>query len=186
MITFNEPRVVSLIRNEQERFPCAELRDYYKLFFQSLYGPGHFIESSGKAKKWIEQELTEAEISSNESHFTYEIGYNSDFCRVYLRAIIDGKVGIEDFHVAFLKSANEQRVFIYGEWYGFWQSVAAVIERLDIIAGESFARQKEWIEETVKEGNHVLSHSKTYREMYHPHYRVIRKAFLPETFQKAL
>ena len=55
-------KIRKLIKSEFELHPKAQLKDYYKLFFQGTFGPGHIISSRSSARKFLQNELEETSI----------------------------------------------------------------------------------------------------------------------------
>jgi len=55
-------KINGLIKSEFELHPKAQLIDYYKLFFQGTFGPGHIISNKESAIKFLKNELDESPV----------------------------------------------------------------------------------------------------------------------------
>ena len=155
--------------------PDAELIDYYKLFFQAIYGPGHLIDSREQARFYLQTELRQFE--GNEEPHIQDISYaGRDYCRVNLQVIKKGLIGEDDFLERFINSVrdpNDGTCFIE-----VWDVLAELIGNLEI-PDDDYVQQLAQLQKMLRPGRLLHpSHSYSYKQAYNPHYRLIRKKFI--------
>ena len=88
-----------------EQYPEAEPTDLYKLVFQDLYGPGHLITDSATCAAYIEKESEGMAASALFPLFEYTL-CDSNFVRVNLQAVKDGRISVRELTRAVLCSAE--------------------------------------------------------------------------------
>ena len=144
--------------------------DAVKLIYQNEFGPGHFVADSVKSLKYLLAEY--AAIQHTFPQKTYE-DIGNGLVRVHLSAI-----QISDLNVlneAFVSTANAHK-----------GTLSAFLEKLEILksltAQGMFVFEKEelqsYLQEYSKAGYPPVSHSQTYKDLYNPAYRVVRKNFI--------
>ena len=173
-----------LIVREYQLRPLAELTDYYKLFYQSFFGPGHFISNPESALSYLQQEMDELGKTKppiNMSYFRYiqDITYNIGYSRINLELVRKGVITVQELCDIFVSSANEAGSFEQYYWLNCWNEIENIIAKLSIIK-TNFAEQRKALQQKMENKEFVLSHSKQYRALYQPHYRVVRNDLLPE------
>ena len=169
-------KINRLIKSELELHPKAQLIDYYKLFFQGTFGPGHIISNESSARKFLKNELEES--TTFEIIDYQDIGYINEFYRVNLNAINKGIISFDDFLDAFLKSAKIENEISYKEWLMDWENIEQQIIIMKIPIENIEKQSKElW---RIIENKELISHSDIYRTAYSPHYRLPNA----EQFQK--
>ena len=92
------------LRAYAARYPESEPADLYKLVFQDLYGPGHLITDSASCVAYVLKEVAEMENPERFPLYEYTL-CDSNFVRVNLTAVRDGKIGIGRFVSAVMRSA---------------------------------------------------------------------------------
>lgn len=182
------------LADEKVYHPKACLRDYYKLAFQAVYGPGHLIESKDSADKYLKAELQAIEI--NEDLTVQDISFNKcrlygeitgNYCRLSLKAISDGIITYNDYLSAFLRSAknsseaNSCRTsfsdYNTEKWLNLWKDTESYLRESKIVKDFS---ESETLINGILRNSPVSRHSDIYRENYHPHYRLMKKSILRE------
>ncbi|MBT4575288.1 MAG: hypothetical protein HOB92_02350, partial [Candidatus Cloacimonetes bacterium] len=93
--------IIKLINSEFTLHPRAQLIDYYKLFFQGTFGPGHIISDKNSVIEFLKNELDKSTIFEEKDY--QKISYINDFYRVNLNVINEGMISFDDFVDAFLK-----------------------------------------------------------------------------------
>ena len=177
MLFYDEEKVKNILLKEKAIFAKLQLQDCYKLLFQSVYGPGHFVKSEEHALNWLQEEIQIKDASLYPSPI-YEIGYDNDYCRAYLQVILSGKVSLSAFFQAFLNSAKDQTLFNYQEWIEFWEKSTLTIGKYKILEKRELITQQAELLALINPKNYILSHSSIYRELYKPRYRVLKKTYL--------
>jgi hypothetical protein len=105
-----------------------------------------------------------------------DIGH--DFVRVDLGLVLKGQTTIELLSQAFLSSMNP--VYIEKEPIPVMDHALRELEHM-IENGQlpyNLDASKEWLEHYRSLGYPAIHHTDTYRDLYHPHYRVIHSKYL--------
>ena len=150
------------------------LIDIYKSFFQGAFGPGHMIKSRQAALDYLDYELKTA--AAYDTIIWQETGYQERYFRVNLSVVKDDLIPIDTLLSAFVESANEAKPPALEIWKQEWKIILRSIEKMGPqIAG--FEDDKIKIEKLFAENKAAAHHSNTYRELYHPHYRIVNKTW---------
>jgi len=169
-------KITELIKSEFELHPEAQLKDYYKLFFQGTFGPGHIISNRYSAKEFLKNELEKSSIFEETDY--QDISYINDFYRVNINVINKGIISFDDFLDAFFKSAKIEKEISYKGWLMDWKNIEQQIIIMKIpIENIEEQSTKLW---KIIENKQLVSHSSIYRTAYSPHYRLISS----EQFQR--
>ncbi len=189
MITAKPDRVTltDRILEEKNRCPDAQLKDYYKLAFQALFGPGHFIKDRRTATRFLEQELnnmapiedlTLVDLSFHEVGLSFKDNYSQitgNYCRVSLSVIDKKIISFEDYLDAFIVSANRSfSAYSKEKWIALWSSIDRFIQ--DTM--KHSPAESSHLMAKIDQNSPISRHSNTYRKKYHPHYRIIHKPLL--------
>ncbi len=174
-------KVIQIIRQEYRLRPLAELVDYYKLFFQGGFGPGHMVHNEQSAREYLKHELLlmEADPVPDDTPFIEDIGWYGQYYRVNLNSVTSGKIGFEEYLYAFIESAWIAPTIDLDQWRKMWTEISRVLY-IEIKALKTYDGQKIEIEEAFELESPLFHHSERYREIYHPHYRVIHADFINE------
>jgi hypothetical protein len=175
MTDFNESRIIALIEEEYKRHPLAGYIDFYKLFFQGTFGPGHFVESASSARKWLEEEL----LGDTTPYGVQDIGYHSNFLRVGIEVIRDGIISLDKYLELFITTACAP-VEYAKEWVIEWKLIDVILTSR-IVFDET---ERASLLKRLTEGTFLCSHTVRYRDTYHPHYRVLRADLWQEAIMR--
>ncbi len=173
------------IVQQVETYPASTLKDIYKNFFQDAFGPGHLMSNSPDAEQrmrnYLEQECEEAKNDPNPCP-DYELtGSHGRFYRVNLSVINDGRIPMDIFLKAFMKSAAQFSLPKVEDWKQEWIAIEKSIKELNYCFPDQ-AQDSAAIMNILDQGQYASHHSKVYNEAYHPHYRLIDKSI----FEKEL
>ncbi|MCD4650469.1 MAG: hypothetical protein K8S56_01580 [Candidatus Cloacimonetes bacterium] len=158
-------RIRELIHTEFEYHPEAELIDYYKLFFQGIFGPAHNIEDRVSAKHYLESELS----SMTDGYLPLCQEISEHFARISLSVVNKGLLSVDELLELFIISSEVRCPAV--EWKTEWQRVESIL--LEILP-DKFNSQRLEILEIVNASKLVIPrHSEIFRRKYSPHYRVI-------------
>ncbi len=153
----------NFLRFEKKIHPAAQIVDFYKMIFQGRFGAAHFIFDPQQTKKFLEQELENAETF--EDHYFQQI--SEDFFRVNLRLIKEKIIASDNLLQAFMNSTKP--IPKIDAWITDWKEIS-----------QSLLIEFGWIKkdlldfnETLSEDNYIFHHSQIYHATYHPHYRLI-------------
>jgi hypothetical protein len=147
------------------RYPEMQIVDFFKLLFHSAFGCEHAVSSLECAVEYIEREAKTAA-----PWYTLVERLDGDYCRVYIAPCLLHGVEARSLAEAFVSSARtepEGRERLV-EKLGVLRSLAEE-GRLPVSPSALDSAVLEW--ESL--GYTAVRHSDTYREHYHPAYRVI-------------
>ena len=164
--------MIDLIKKHLESYPKMEIQDVMKLLYQSEFGGGHLISNEEMSLKRIQEEYEHMNVEDMVCMSVIEpIG--DKMCRIYLSAIANG-MKPEVLNQIFVKSANHRTGSVTGLEEKLNQLMQACEQgKLPFEASSVKTVWDEWREE----GYPAKSHSVTYREAYHPAYRVIEASY---------
>ena len=144
--------------------PFARLQDYYKLFYQAVFGPAHILSDKNSAYQYLKTEIA---LSKSKEIQSIALDDN-DFIRVGLGLIED----VNKFFEVLWESAKKAKKISNTEWFNLWNKIATEIEKTDI---KNFKEDSKKIKEFLLDGKFIFHHSEIYKEKYHPHYRVVSR-----------
>lgn len=154
------------------RYPLMEPTDAVKLLYQNEFGGGHLIRDPQMCMVRLMEEYRHTpQLSSGD--LTESIG--NGLVRVYLNRLDGCRCAPEQLGEAFIRSAAQ----IQGNLDSFREK----LELLQIMAREnllpfSASTLDAYLTEYEKAGFPMVSHSGTYRNAYHPAYRVVKASEL--------
>ena len=181
--TDREKQIRQFIEGELKYYPEARLADLYKNYFQDAYGPGHILEDTTKAGKYIDWELQQSDWLDTLSY--QALGINHDYYRINLRLVKDGIIPRDTLLMALTESAGLARKPDIESWKKEWSEVFAVIKKVKPNLPDMEADEKR-INKVLSEGDVVMHHSKYYEEKYHPHYRIVHRSVFERWIGKYL
>ncbi len=164
-------------------YPEMELQDYIKLIYQNEFGSGHMISNVYDSELFLKseyEEILKEESRGENSSFIESIG--NHLCRVYLNPAKITFNFLPMLNRLFVATANTHK----GSMPEFQRKVSFLHE---MAATGLLPLKEETVKSYLKEyfslGCPPMHHSKTYREKYNPHYRVIKMfyAFYFPVFQ---
>jgi len=162
----------SIILNHAVRYPLMEPRDIVKLLFQNTFGGEHMIPNAEESLARLKAEYKTV-VKRTDIPLFEDIG--NGLFRLHLAAVNLNEYSLERINQAFIQSANstegtqdefiEKLTFIKTNFHSF----------PFLFSAENFQK---YVSEYARAGYPAVSHSESYRNAYHPSYRVIRKSFL--------
>lgn len=185
-----------ILKEHLRKYPLMEPQDFGKLAYQSAFGPEHLIADS------IQKNCADAQIHGSptvgkimmqewqelvgESTPRMPEAIGGQFCRFPLSAC-ESADAVELLAELFIASANKMQGStdgIQGNADGMQEkedetqgNAAGLQIRLEQIERLKIAGMAEWMTEWKQKGCPPVHHSETYRNAYHPHYRLLRKAY---------
>ncbi len=164
------------VRSAVERmiadYPHSTLQDIYKSFFQDNFGPGHAVPDSAQAASWLRGEL--AKVERLDVQLYEPTGYNGNYYRVSLAAVVGGKVQADALLSAFLRSVRAVQPGEVEAWVQEWAQIENVISKMEL-ALPGYEADAAAIKDILSKGRYAVHHSRLYNEHYEPHYRIIAK-----------
>ena len=167
------------IERQMVTYPESTLQDVYKSFYQDRFGPGHMITDTASARSYLMRELSE--MCDTSAVYYEPTGSEGRFVRVYLSAIADSLITVEQLLDAFIQSANEVQE-PQTEWATEWEDIVGVIRKYDLKVNDFEALQPVLSE--AAQNHQAVHHSQAYREAYHPHYRIVEREVLQKILTK--
>ncbi|MBP6870727.1 MAG: hypothetical protein KBC43_01850 [Bacteroidales bacterium] len=155
-----------------EKYPAATLQDIYKSFFQDEFGPGHLLEDTAAARKYLADEL--AKMTSRGNYTAEPCGAGLNFYRVPLDLVKDEKISFNEYLTAFLESGSSFRIPATGEWKAKWGMIVLEIESMNLEI-KNFESDKKNLSKMLDEGETTVHHSESYSLAYDPHYRIMSR-----------
>lgn len=169
--------MIEVMKEQYASYPEMEIRDMFKLIYQSEFGGGHMIQDENASLERIKKEYAYIQSQRMEQKWPIreevceEIG--DGIVRVYLDVMRSG-LSPETLNELFVLSAKEKR-----------GSITRLEAKLDMFLelcragelsfGELEVRTK--IAEWKAAGYPAIHHSEAFREHYFPAYRIVLKRY---------
>lgn len=145
-----------------KKYPLMQIQDVLKLYLQGILGPSHIVYDKDKIRNNLNEEYQM--VDKNYSYDLIE-EISDEYIRVYIKPYFQKYKSFDKLIDAFIKSCNEN--IDVNEF---------IIEVKKLINNDN----QEFILKYLKDGNYLISHSKIYKDNYHPHYLVINKKYKGE------
>jgi hypothetical protein len=160
----------SAIERQLVTYPESTLQDIYKSFYQEHFGPGHIINDTASARRYLMKELSE--MGETQSPSFEPTGCQGDYVRVYLAAVSDSLITAKQLFDAFVRSANSWQEPTVS-WLEKWEAIVSIIQanKMEI---EGFETDLPLLNEAAQ-NNQAVHQSRRYNEAYHPHYRIVER-----------
>lgn len=163
----------NIILEHVKKYPLMEIRDIAKLIYQSEFGGGHMIPNPQISLKRIQEEYHSLKSEAFAVSSVVE-NIGNGLARIYLSCLNHG-ISAEVLNEMFVHSANNKK----GTIAGLEEKIELVISMcqnglLPYYSEDMLNFFKEW----KANGYPAMSHSETYRQNYHPAYRVIEYNFV--------
>jgi predicted membrane protein/cytidylate kinase len=165
---YNEIR--ELTASQLKLYPKAKEIDILKAIYQNEFGAGHMISDPALCLKLVKDELKELDDTSGEP--VEKLG--SDLSRLHIRAIPQTGISAGTFAKLFMLTAVRAR----GDKESFLRKVNT-LKRIckDDIKNFSEKSIDVAVEMWEAGGGGLFRHSDTFRNAYHPAYRVVENRF---------
>lgn len=137
-------------------------------------GSEHAVSDPESAQNWLVRELTEMGEGVLEPLID-PISADGEIVRIHLRPYVAAGHVPDLLLDAFIRTANEYRGDVH-LLERFWQA-AVNLEYF------SAAKMEEFIRSMKTQNYPAVHHSPEYERLYHPAYRVVARAFCPETWR---
>lgn len=155
----------TILLSHAMRYPAMEPTDAVKLLYQSEFGGGHLIRDEEAALNYLRREYNDT-VKDSAQPLTEIIG--NGLVRVHLAALPEAR--LEVLGQAFLESARIHR----GTMEGFLRKLD-VLRQVTAEGAFDFSSQAldAYLSDYAQAGYPMVSHSDSYRQLYHPAYRVV-------------
>ena len=160
---------IAYIQNQCRRYPELEPRDLLKALHQSVFGCGHFVTDEAVGLARLRAELAEAPSGGLDVE-----PLDGGFCRVHLSAVERTGLAPETLFRIFALSAQAPA----GTPAELEEKLSVLLElaedgQLPFAAGQMADAIGRW----RRAGYPACHHSETFRAVYTPAYRVVRREF---------
>ena len=155
-----------------EHYPASQYRDVYKNFMQDYFGPGHILNDTVAAGKYLRYELDNSEKFDGPDF--EPTGFEGNFYRINLRLIKDGTIPYDKFFEAFVKSVQGIIPPDDETWMKIWDEIDNEIQSMGLNF-DNEEQDRADLAEQFKQGNYIAHHSKAFNEANNFHYRIISK-----------
>lgn len=155
----------NILLEHYQRYPQMQPQDAVKLVYQNEFGPGHLINDIDKAKSYLMNEVSQVQeieqefiVSIGNGLIRYSVcGLSEEKCLW----LIEQMVLTAQNHVGQLSTFKEKlKSLVELKELGYFQFT------MDDL--------KQYLKDYQEREFPMVSHSNHYRELYHPHYRVIK------------
>ena len=155
-----------------EHYPASQYRDVYKNFMQDYFGPGHILNDTVAAGKYLRYELDNSEIFDGPDF--EPTGFEGNFYRVNLRLIKDCTIPYDNFFDAFVKSVQGIIPPDDETWMKIWDEIDNEIQSMGLNF-DNEEQDRADLAEQFKQGNFITHHSRAFNETNNFHYRIISR-----------
>ena len=165
------------IHRQVAHYPQTTMQDVYKSFYQDRFGAEHMISDTAAVQEYLMYELTVAAADTVSNPYYESVGAQGRYVRVYLRCVNEGLLTAEQLLDAFIRSA-QPTAQPQQSWADEWTHIEQAARETGVPCSEEENR----LLRQAAQNNHAVHHSDTYRNAYHPHYRIVEKT----TFENEL
>ncbi len=177
--------ILGFVNKQLETYPKSRLLDLYKSCFQDYMGAEHLVSDRQRVKAYLDEEI-QATTPNELMPWYYEpCGIDSQYVRVSIRAVKDGIITEDLLLDAFIRSANTGKRPTVESWRDKWHKIIGTIEQMDINL-PNYQQDREFIDSVLAAGKYAISHSPEYREVYHPHYRIVERGIFEREIRPLL
>lgn len=148
---------------------CAQ--DIVKLCFQATFGAEHLLSDPGQARIYFETEY--GNVFSGDETILEEI--SEEYCRVNFYGWKSHGLSEEKLLDLFLETGTKQRIAAIS-----FENRMEDYQKTLLSLGEDalVTELSDFLKKNFPNGPQPVHHSERYRELYHPHYRIIQKDLL--------
>lgn len=171
------------LTKQLETYPASTVQDVYKTFYQDRFGSEHMIRDTAAVRRYLSYELEVAASDSIPNPYYEPTGAEGRFVRVFLRGVNEGLITEEELLDAFLKSAKptaqpEQT------WAEQWAQILSSLDKTELEQLDPDSVLPEL--QTAAETERAVHHSNSYRQAYHPHYRIVERSIFERELRPQL
>lgn len=151
-----------ILKEHAARYPKMKPQDYGKLVFQNEYGPEHLVTEKESMLSFLKEEM--AKLPSDSAPKDIEpIG--GGLCRFPL-SFCKSEAELDLLADLFLLTAQEHG-----------KTAEGILKKTEELKKMHVPGMEEWLEVWKENGYPPVCHSQSYRESYHPHYRLLKSAY---------
>ncbi len=142
-----------------KKYPLMQIEDVLKLYLQGILGPAHNVFSY---ENCLNRTIKEYKAITNNLYNEIEEVISDEYVRIYLYPYFQREHSFELLVKYFILSSRDK-----GDVNLFVSEIKKLINN----------ENKDFINQYLKSGNYLISHSDIYKENYDPHYLVINRKY---------
>ena len=145
----------------KKKYPLMDIQDIIKLHLQGILGPAHLLPSKDRIKENFINEYNEIKDLDYPYDLLEEV--SETYTRVYLTPYYELMGSFDKLVDVFYYSIDNNL-----DIEGYKKVIKSLINE----------DNKEFISRYLDSNNVLISHSKRYKENYHPHYIVVKSMYI--------
>ena len=145
----------------KKKYPLMDIQDIIKLHLQGILGPAHLLPSKDRIKENFINEYNEIKDLDYPYDLLEEV--SETYTRVYLKPYYELMGSFDKLVDVFYYSIDNNL-----DIEGYKKVIKSLINE----------DNKEFISRYLDSNNVLISHSKRYKENYHPHYIVVKSMYI--------
>ena len=167
--------IEGFVNRQMQNYPKSRLLDIYKSCFQDYMGAEHLLSDRQRVKAYLDEELNTTSLDDLMPWYYEPCGIDSSYYRVSIKTIKEGFITEDQLLDAFIRSANSETRPSVESWSNRWHMIIGTIDRMKLDM-PNYQEDKQLIDSVLSVGKYAISHSPDYREVYHPHYRIVERS----------
>lgn len=173
-VSLSAQDIEGFVNKQIQTYPKSRLLDIYKSCFQDYMGAEHLVSDKQSVQAYLDEELASTNLDDLMPWYYEPCGIDSCYYRVSVRAIMEGIITEDELLDAFIMSANSETRPSVASWSERWHKIIGTIDQMQLDLPK-YQEDKQFIDSILSVGKYVISHSPEYREVYHPHYRIVER-----------
>ena len=183
--TVTAQSIEGFVFQQMETYPKFRLLDIYKSCFQDFMGAEHLVSDRQVVKAYLDEELNSTNLEDLMPWYYEPCGIEGNYVRVSLRTIKEGIILENLLLDAFIRSANVQDRPSVDSWRERWHRIIGTIEQMNLNL-TNYNEDRQFIDSILSAGKYAISHSREYRDLYHPHYRIVERNIFEQEIKPLL
>ena len=165
-----EEAIRSMCEEIAQRYPQATLQDIYKTCFQDFFGAEHLLSDTTAAHQYLKAEIEATQAQDLNAMPMYEpTGFRHRFMRANLSLVHSGEMSEDELFARFAEAAGTNNA-LSDKWEEEWQTIETIALEVQPAWADSTLQTELRYAASVQS---PVRHSETFRQAYHPHYRII-------------
>ena len=173
--TLSAQDIQGFVSRQMQTYPKSRLLDIYKSCFQDYMGAEHLVSDRQRVKAYLDEELNTTSLDDLMPWYYEPCGIDSCYFRVSIRAIKESIITEDQLLEAFIRSANSETRPSVESWSKQWHKIIGTIDQMKMDL-PNYQEDRQFIDSVLSVGKYAISHSPDYREVYHPHYRIVERS----------
>ena len=149
------------LKEHLKKYPLMGIEDIIKLHLQGILGPAHLLPSKDKIKENFIKEYNE--IKDLDYHYELLEDVSETYTRVYLKPYYELMGSFDKLVDVFYYSIDKNL-----DIEGYKEVIKSLVNNENVA----------YINKYLESESVLISHSKIYKENYHPHYIVVKSMYI--------